>query len=187
MVCRSGPVMAISFAASSIKPWASISSTSSSTRNLTPPKSVLPFSIWSSSRPGVPISTWALPASLFFWVSKSRPPMTASVEISSPSSTCFITSLTCWASSRVGVMTNACTYFLAGSIFWARGIRKASVLPVPVWARASTSRPFSRAGIACCCTGMGVLIPIFCKFSLTLGSMFICSKKVLIFYLKILH
>ena len=45
IVCRSGSVIAISSEASSIKPCLSISSTSSKTRYLTPPRLVLPLRI----------------------------------------------------------------------------------------------------------------------------------------------
>ena len=38
------------------------------------------------------------------------------------------------------------------------GSMKAAVLPVPVWAMPSRSRPFSRVGIACAWIGVGVRI-----------------------------
>src|SRR5689334_25288551 len=39
------------------------------------------------------------------------------------------------------------------------GIRKANVLPVPVWAVASTSLPSTPGGIAAACTGVGFTKP----------------------------
>src|SRR5437868_11742823 len=43
------------------------------------------------------------------------------------------------------------------------GRRNASVLPVPVWAVATTSRPSRAGGIACACTGVGTANPCLVK------------------------
>src|SRR5664279_5297211 len=45
------------------------------------------------------------------------------------------------------------------SIFWIMGIRKLSVLPVPVEAVARMSAPLRAGGIALACTGVGVMKP----------------------------
>ena len=109
MVWRSGLVIAMSSLASSMKPCKSISSTSSKTRYLTPPREVLPLRIWSSKRPVVPIKTWLLPSNLCFCNSKSRPPVTARTLISLSPVIFFSSLATCWDNSRVGVITRACT------------------------------------------------------------------------------
>lgn len=68
-----------------------------------------------------------------------------------------------WAvSSRVGVTTTAwqpSDRLMRGC--WepsccTSGARYARVLPVPVGARMSTSRPFSSSGMTACCTAVGV-------------------------------
>ena len=109
IVWRSGLVIAISSLASSMKPCKSISSTSSRTRYLTPPREVLPLRMWSSKRPVVPIKTWLLPSSLCFCNSKSRPPVTARTLMSLSPVIFFSSLATCWDNSRVGVITSACT------------------------------------------------------------------------------
>ncbi len=60
------------------------------------------------------------------------------------------------ASSRVGASTIAWVLELAGSIFCRIGSANAAVLPVPVWARPTTSLPSSRVGIARAWIGVGV-------------------------------
>ncbi len=68
------------------------------------------------------------------------------------------------ASSRVGsrISASAPRVFSAWS-FSTIGIRKESVLPVPVCAVASTSLPSSAGGIAPDCTGVGVVKLQLCK------------------------
>ncbi len=69
----------------------------------------------------------------------------------------------CAASSRVGVRTSARIGWRAGEGGRLRATRaaagcgsaNAAVLPVPVWAPASTSRPSRTTGIACAWTGVG--------------------------------
>ena len=63
------------------------------------------------------------------------------------------------ASSRVGVMTRACTRRCAGSIAESIGSANAAVLPVPVCARPSTSRPDSSSGMVSVWIGVGVSNP----------------------------
>jgi len=69
---------------------------------------------------------------------------------------------TCSASSRVGTSTRARTELLATGApvvasSWSSGSANPAVLPVPVCAAAIRSRPARMAGIACVCTGVGVL------------------------------
>ncbi|MCY1375513.1 hypothetical protein D9M69_629340 [compost metagenome] len=40
---------------------------------------------------------------------------------------------------------------------WIAGSMNAAVLPEPVWLDTSRSRPARKAGMACACTGVGVL------------------------------
>ena len=66
----------------------------------------------------------------------------------------------CAASSRVGVTTSArmAPRGLSSAASCCRmGSTKPAVLPVPVWAQASTSRPASAGGITSRCTGVGVV------------------------------
>ena len=63
------------------------------------------------------------------------------------------------ASSRVGVMTRACTRRCAGSIAESIGSANAAVLPVPVCARPRTSRPDSSSGMVSVWIGVGVSNP----------------------------
>src|SRR4051812_34160451 len=58
-------------------------------------------------------------------------------------------------SSRVGVITIACTSLFSGSRYCSSGSPKAAVLPVPVWAWPITSWPPSSSGIACSWIGVG--------------------------------
>ena len=61
------------------------------------------------------------------------------------------------ASSRVGVSTRTCVCLLARSIRCNSGRAKAAVLPVPVWAWPSTSRPPSSSGIVRAWIGVGTV------------------------------
>src|SRR5580698_3365355 len=67
------------------------------------------------------------------------------------------------ASSRVGLRMTALTPVSMGCFNndSSRGSTKASVLPVPVCAVATTSRPSSAGGIDSDCTGVGVT-KLFC-------------------------
>jgi hypothetical protein len=65
---------------------------------------------------------------------------------------------TCSQSSRVGTSTSARhPPFVSpfASTLWSAGSRYASVLPLPVRARATTSLPSRAFGIAAACTGVG--------------------------------
>jgi hypothetical protein len=64
-------------------------------------------------------------------------------------------SATWMASSRVGASTSACGLVLARSMLASTGSANAAVLPVPVCAWPSTSRPFSNAGMVAAWMGDG--------------------------------
>ncbi len=137
-----------------LKPMSSMRSTSSSTR----------ISIWlsltslrprkSSRRPGVATISRAPRRMLSSCGPSAMPPTTSAMgRLTSCAHACC----TCIASSRVGSRIRA-----PAVLTWAfcsrsmMGIRKLSVLPVPVCAVANTSRPSSAGGIAPTCTGVGV-------------------------------
>ncbi|SKY80327.1 Uncharacterised protein [Mycobacteroides abscessus subsp. abscessus] len=60
------------------------------------------------------------------------------------------------ASSRVGARISACGRRTCGSIRERIGIANAAVLPVPVWASPTTSRPSMSGGIVAAWMGDGV-------------------------------
>src|SRR5208282_1739703 len=70
------------------------------------------------------------------------------------------------ASSRVGLRITALTPVSLGCFNndSSRGRTNASVLPVPVCAVATTSRPSSAGGIDSDCTGVGVTKPFCARF-----------------------
>src|SRR5271163_3581507 len=71
------------------------------------------------------------------------------------------------ASSRVGLRITALTPVSIGCFNndSSRGSTKASVLPVPVCAVATTSRPSSAGGIDSDCTGVGVTKLFWARFA----------------------
>src|ERR1035437_8466677 len=85
------------------------------------------------------------------------------------------------ASSRVGLRITALTPVSMGcfSSDSSRGSTKASVLPVPVCAVATTSRPSRAGGIDSDCTGVGVT-KLFCARLVCKTADTGNSKKVLI-------
>src|SRR3984957_13677661 len=89
------------------------------------------------------------------------------------------------ANSRVGLRITALTPVSMGCFNndSSRGSTKASVLPVPVCAVATTSRPSSAGGIDSDCTGVGVTklfwARLACKTADTLN-----SEKVFIQYFR---
>mmetsp|Transcript_28501 Transcript_28501/g.71749 ORF Transcript_28501/g.71749 Transcript_28501/m.71749 type:complete len:223 (+) Transcript_28501:2091-2759(+) len=107
---------------------------------------------WCIRRPGVAISASGLRASRSNWSSIESPP--TSRQSSScgfkkwPSSLANLS--VCTASSRVGDSTIARTptVDVCARSFSSMGTRKAAVLPEPVRAIATTSRPVSSSGIA---------------------------------------
>ena len=158
-VCRFAGNCATIRSTSGMNPMSSIRSASSITRMRVSVSRMLPRSYMSSSRPGVAISTSTPRISTSFWSDMLSPPMiSACVSFRYlPYSTKF--SATCKASSRVGSRIR-----LRGIRALAReparissiGNVKPAVLPVPVCAQPSTSRPISTNGIACSCTGVGI-------------------------------
>ncbi len=157
-VCRLAGSRATMRSTSGMNPMSSMRSASSITSIRTSDISRPPRPTRSSSRPGVAISTSTPRASASFWSPMLSPPI-SSAWLSFrylPYWTKF--SATCRASSRVG------------SRIRLRGIRarerapermssigrvKPAVLPVPVCAQPSTSRPISTVGIACAWIGVG--------------------------------
>src|SRR6266567_3537795 len=82
------------------------------------------------------------------------------------------------ASSRVGTSTSAAMPgVLSLSSFSITGIKNASVLPVPVWAVASTSLPSSACGMAAACTGVGVINRAAASRSFTYGEINISENR----------
>ncbi len=122
--------------------------------------SSLPRSKWSSSRPGVAISTSTPRVILASWSPKDTPPMRRATESLCSAPYFMKFSSTCAASSRVGSRMS-----VRGMRARARpcssnvsiGRVKAAVLPVPVWAMPSTSFRASTWGMACCWIGVGVV------------------------------
>ena len=150
------------------KPKSSKRSASSSTRVCTADSSSALCSIRSSRRPGVATTMSAPPRKPIICGLIDTPPNTtvtltgcASCRASNRA-----TSPICTASSRVGTKIKALTRLCrpaGGSWFSARacktGRQNASVLPEPVSAETSTSRPASTRAIAWACTGVGVSKP----------------------------
>ncbi len=150
------------------KPMSSMRSASSSTSVRTRVRSTIPRSLRSMRRPGVATSRSQPWVSALTCLSKRAPPMTTTARRPHASHTTEATRSICCASSRVGVMTSARGAVTAeplglGSFppirSWRTGSVNAAVLPVPVWAEATRSRPLRTNGMACCCTGVGVSKP----------------------------
>ena len=147
------------FSTSGIKPMSSIRSASSMTRILVSVSNSPPRSNRSIRRPGVAIRTSTPFIRASFWSDRLSPPISRawfSLRYL-PYRTKF--SATCSASSRVGSRIR-----LRGMRARARlpermssiGSTKEAVLPVPVCAQPSTSRPIRTEGIACAWIGVGV-------------------------------
>ena len=147
------------FSTSGMNPMSSIRSASSITRILVSVNNSPPRSNRSISRPGVAISTSTPFISASFWSDRLSPPISnAWFNLRYlPYLTKF--SATCSANSRVGSRIR-----LRGMRARARlpdkmssiGNTKLAVLPVPVCAHPSTSRPISTGGIACAWIGVGM-------------------------------
>ena len=76
-----------------------------------------------------------------------------------PLESLWASSVICSANSRVGVSISACILLSFILIFSKIGSRKASVLPLPVWASLITSLPDFMAGMLWLCTSVGSVIP----------------------------
>mmetsp|Transcript_16551 Transcript_16551/g.55902 ORF Transcript_16551/g.55902 Transcript_16551/m.55902 type:complete len:264 (+) Transcript_16551:836-1627(+) len=114
----------------------------------------------SQSRPGVATRTSTPRVSMASSRDLLRPPTTQPTRRPAPSTRRFAWASICCASSRVGERTRtrtparrrpaaSCCTTLASS-----GSRKATVLPVPVWALATTSSEPMSGRNACFCTGV---------------------------------
>ena len=141
-------------------PMSSIRSASSSTRYSRCASLAYGWRKWSSSRPGVATMTSTPVRNACSCGPMPMPPNTAAAVMG----VCTATSLrssTIWAaSSRVGVITSARVTPRFSSIRWCRmGSRKASVLPLPVWAQARRSRPSRAGGMASSWMGVGRVKP----------------------------
>ena len=91
----------------------------------------------------------------------ATPPKTAAAERGVWTVSAFACSSICAASSRVGVRMRARVTPRFLPIRWLRiGSRKAAVLPLPVMAQASTSRPSMAGGMASAWIGVGRVKPI---------------------------
>ena len=88
------------------------------------------------------------------------PPYTGTTERPVCFAIAAMASATCTASSRVGARTMAWVLRSLGSSFSMSGRPNAAVLPVPVWAWASMSRPSRRTGIAFAWMAVAVSKPI---------------------------
>ena len=158
-VWRIGGSMATMRSTSGMKPMSSMRSASSMTSTLQSASRMRPRSNRSSSRPGVAISTSTPFSSTSRWSFMLSPPISRACTRLRylPYFTKF--SATCSASSRVGSRIR-----LRGMRALARpearmssiGRVKPAVLPVPVWAQPSTSRPISTMGMAASWIGVGV-------------------------------
>mmetsp|Transcript_111871 Transcript_111871/g.316482 ORF Transcript_111871/g.316482 Transcript_111871/m.316482 type:complete len:298 (-) Transcript_111871:52-945(-) len=131
------------------------------------------FSRWSSSLPGVAITMSGCARSDWAWSCARKPPATSWCVTDVYLARSLSIAWHCTASSRVGIRTMA---FVAGwstmrrpsgprlrartvGLWQSRsriGSRKEAVLPEPVSAVASTSRPRSAGGITSLCMGVGV-------------------------------
>ncbi|MPN40553.1 hypothetical protein SDC9_188091 [bioreactor metagenome] len=139
----------------------SISSASSSTTVLMPRTSRLRWSMWSCIRPGVATTISTPSASNFFCRSIGCPPYTAAMRTSGKNAARACNSaVICKHSSRVGHSTSACGLPRSALSVSIIGMPNAEVLPVPVGAFATTSRPASISGMAFSCTSVSSANPI---------------------------
>ena len=142
------------------KPMSSMRSASSRTRTSTPARLTWLCSMRSSRRPGVATSRSQPFSSAAICLSNLAPPMTMTARCPVFWQTTFTTSSICAASSRVGVTTSACGPWPdLPAMRCSVGRANAAVLPVPVWAEATTSLPARTSGMAPAWTGVGVEKP----------------------------
>ena len=150
---------------SSPKPRSSNLSASSSTSVLTWPMLTALLSIKSSNRPGVATTMSAPPRRCSICGLIDTPPNTTATftRCGKNLAKLLIAKPTCTASSRVGTTIRLCVRRGAvgalSQMCCSMGNENAAVLPDPVWAEASTSRPCKMAGMACTWMGVGVLKP----------------------------
>ena len=157
--CRRGCSFATSERTGLMKPMSSMRSASSSTTKRVSSSRSSPPSTRSTMRPGVAITTSTPRAMPRTWALRDMPPRTSWVESRPPAKLRRLASI-CTASSRVGARMSARQVFGLGRPLRPRiactiGRPKAAVLPVPVCATPSRSRPSSCAGIEAAWIGVG--------------------------------
>ena len=146
---------------SSKNPMFSISSASSSTTVWMWAGLMVFLRMWSITRPGVPMTICTPSFRERICLTISWPPYTGSTF-----TPCMylarrrISSATWIASSLVGQRAMAWSFLFLGSIFSSRGMPKAAVFPVPVWAWPIMSSPSLWMGIAWAWMGDGSSNPI---------------------------
>ncbi len=159
-----GGVASSSWVTAGMKPRSAMWSASSSTAISTWPRLAARRSIRSMSRPGVATTTSTPRASCSICRPIGAPPYTVVTRTPSRRPSGASTSATWRASSRVGTRTSP-----RGALGWrgpaawasraSRGRPKARVLPEPVSARPSTSRPASASGSARAWMAKGAVMP----------------------------
>mmetsp|Transcript_72801 Transcript_72801/g.236491 ORF Transcript_72801/g.236491 Transcript_72801/m.236491 type:complete len:273 (-) Transcript_72801:608-1426(-) len=148
-------------------PMSSMRSASSKTKCLTASTLMTPRSRKSCRRPGVQIAISTPSASALSCGMVSAPPLMQATRISERKVSRRASTAICWHSSRVGASTKLVgqTGPSARALGPTRmavamiGVRNAAVLPLPVCALTMTSVHSRAAGMACFCTGVGVLYP----------------------------
>ena len=170
-----------------MKPRSSIWSASSNTRNCVSSRRTAPRSIRSSKRPGVATRIEVPFSRRRLWPVIPAPPTTRTVLRCEPEENADKLSAICFASSRVGARISARVVFGEGfSPFFISassiGRPKAAVLPVPVWARPITSRPFIACGIACAWIGVGSVMPSSASLVTRRGASPSISKSIKILF-----
>ena len=154
-VCRPDGHIRRIFSTSSMNPRSSISSASSRTTKRTAVSTRMWREIRSIMRPTVATTTCAPARRRGACCAIGWPPKTATTSMSMCSAYERSAWVTWMQSSRVGVITIACSSAESGSRYWSSGSPNAAVLPVPVCAWPITSCPASSSGITCSWTGVG--------------------------------
>ena len=154
---------------SRMKPMSSMRSASSRTTTLTRFKRRAFCSKRSLRRPGVPMITCGLRFNALICGRMFIPPRQRAEYMPSPLAKPRNSSSICTASSRVGAMTRAGPECLLTCIRWMIGSMKAAVLPVPVLARPTRSRPARTGFRASSCTGVGLTYPRSIRFCSNFG------------------
>ena len=138
------------------KPMSSMRSASSRTRYSRFASFAYGERKWSSRRPGVATMTSTPLRNACSCGPIETPPYTAAPVIGVCTASCARSSRICAASSRVGVSTRARVRPRGlSSMRCSSGNTKAAVLPLPVAAQASTSRPSRAGGMAASWMGVG--------------------------------
>ena len=150
-------------------------SASSSTRNLTVARLTSPRCMRSMRRPGVATRMSMPRASVAIWRLIDWPPTTVAILSGVALATGRRLSAIWFTSSRVGASTSAFTDFGAGrpGLSISRcsiGRPKASVLPVPVWARPRMSWPARARGMDWVWMGVGCENPACASSRVRVGA-----------------